>query len=133
MVKNAYKFTSGEIVMFLLAHNKSTKIKNPQWYISENVNEKGIPLKNQHYTSISLDINRLVKLNYINKYIYLEFLEEELDIYIVKKTEYIKLDYIDNMIRNGIVFDHISTNDKKGNLVDIKEFVENRIYNSFPG
>lgn len=108
---------NNDILIFHALPNETTKF---QWYISENIHEKGQPINQQTYESYILSIEVIKRKKFIGKYLYCEYLIAWLNQY--QKTEYIKLGLsIDSMVDDGVVFDDISKFDEQGNIVNLEK------------
>lgn len=107
---------NNDILIFHALPNETAKF---QWYISENINEKGRPINGQIYESYTLSTEVIKRKNFVGKYLYCEYLVQGLNQY--EKTEYIKLDLnIDSMVNSGVIFDDISKFDEQGNIVNLR-------------
>ncbi|WP_283690475.1 hypothetical protein [Clostridium perfringens] len=108
---------NNDILIFHALPNETTKF---QWYISENINEKGKPIDEQIYESYTLSTEVIKRKNFVGKYLYCEYLTPGLNQY--EKTEYIKLGLtIDSMINEGVIFDDISKFDEQGNIGNLEK------------
>lgn len=54
--------------------NETTKF---QWYISNNKNGKGYPIDEQVYESYTLSSKKIKENNFVDKYLYCEYLDSE--------------------------------------------------------
>lgn len=107
---------NNDILIFHALPNEITKF---QWYISENIYDKGKPIDGQIYELYTLSTEVIKRKNFVGKYLYCEYLIPGLNQY--QKTEYIRLDLsIDSMVNDGVVFDDISKFDEQGNIVNFK-------------
>lgn len=106
-----------DILIFHALPNKTTKF---QWYISENINDKGQPIDEQIYESYTLSTEVIKSKKFIDKYLYCEYLIPGLNQY--QKTECIKLGLsIDNMINEGVLFDYILKFYEQGSIVNLEK------------
>ncbi|HDO9489717.1 TPA: hypothetical protein P5P23_003723 [Clostridioides difficile] len=108
---------NNDILIFHALPNKTTKF---QWYISENINDKGEPIDEQIYESYTLSTEVIKSKKFIGKYLYCEYLIPGLNQY--QKTECIKLDLsIENMVNEGVLFDYILKFDEQGSIVNLEK------------
>lgn len=115
MEKYAIKSKKSKDNDILILHALPNEMAKFQWYISENICEQGILIDGQVYESYTISAEKIKENNYEGKYIHCEYLKTKLDNY--EKTEYTLLDYsIDNMIKNGTIFNDISEFDEEGNI-----------------